>query len=459
MLCDISKAFGDYFAEKSFDSYEEADKHIRIFQKCTDTLYVKDPAQNGVDSEDRPTRFVCFMNVMQPSKIKHLSPPHTKCPASFHLQLKNGVFTITSFYIVHNHDIEDPGYLLEDKSDMLTPSEVKQIESILRDDDESVRKFVAEVLKKKISDIDVANLRRNYDEDMNDSCTHEQRRLCLSSDLFILGLPAWDISEQFKKYLDGKLFDSYGAFIKNLKKFEEETGSIYVLKDSKKIVPNEANADQAERLLYKTALFRCTNPKSPPEPTKAGGSRPADCKAYLKLGMKFNKLCIIGMNNQHSHFFYPRGRLLRQTNIRCAPKRPSAQPPPASLAPPPPPPPPPPPKVAPPPEPEIVVPSPNLVVPITPLPDEDVRPKETAVPYVSPLTGHPLQLIPVQIQQPDRKSRFAELCPYLRLLALLVEADEDKYISRKRLLLSLIEAWTNEQKVDLFVHQLSHSSN
>lgn len=40
MLSDITKAFADYFVDKTFDSFAEFDKHVRVFQRVSMiTLY------------------------------------------------------------------------------------------------------------------------------------------------------------------------------------------------------------------------------------------------------------------------------------------------------------------------------------------------------------------------------------------------------------------------------------
>ncbi|KAF6779296.1 hypothetical protein AHF37_01351 [Paragonimus kellicotti] len=462
--CDITKTFKDYFEGKNYSSFTEFEKNVRIFQKCTETLYaVKDSASHPEKMFKRVS-YTCYLNALSASS-RRSSSSGAECPAFFEVQLVDDSFKVTSQYIVHNHEISAPGYLLHDFSSLLKPTEIEELEPKLVRDDATIKKFAWDNFKKRLTDVDVRNLRRNHEEDLLDVCTAEQRRLCLSSELFVLGLPAWDISSHFEKYLGSKLFDSYAAFVENLKKFELATGSIYAMKDSKKFSSSES-PEQAEKLVYKTATFRCTNPRSAQESTKENSPRPQECRAYLKLGTKFNKLCIVAVNNQHSHFFYPRGRLLRQTNVRCAPKPPNIQkavpkkpvspastPPASTKAPiqstapvpihttpiaiP----------VVPVEEPMVQ----TLVQNVTPIVDRKQKPTLVSVyPTVAPLKG----ASPAQ-----QKTRLAELSPYLRLLALLVEGDESKYLNRKRLLLNLIEAWTNEQKVDLFVHHFSHSAD
>lgn len=50
--------------------------------------------------------------------------------------------------------------------------------------------------------------------------------------------------------------------------FWQAIGNTYVLKDSKPIQATEVTVERAERLIYKTATFRCSNPKPPPEPNR-----------------------------------------------------------------------------------------------------------------------------------------------------------------------------------------------
>ncbi|CAH8568831.1 unnamed protein product [Dicrocoelium dendriticum] len=459
MSCDITKTFKDYFDGKVYPTFSEFEKDVRVFQKCTETLYaIKD---SSVDSGQtfRRVFYTCYINVLASSK--HSTTPD--CPACFEVQLVDDVFKVVSAYVLHNHELSAPGYLLHDYSCLLTPTEVEELEPKLVRDDSTIKKFVWDNFKKRLNDVDVRNLRRNHEEDLLDVCTAEQRRLCLSSELFVLGLPAWDISPHFEKHLGSKLFDSYSSFVENLKKFELATGSIYAMKDSKKFSATE-HPEQAEKLVYKLATFRCTNPKSQQESSKENSPRPSECRAYLKLGTKFNKLCVVAVNNQHSHFFYPRGRLLRQKNVRCAPKTPAAfkadQRSMLNLS-------------------SSITPSfsnqdlnssaPHFTVHSTPVASTEKKDTYTALYSGSPVvdrkskpplvTVHPASA-PTKTSQPgQQKVRLAELSPYLRLLALLVEGDESKYLNRKRLLLNLIEAWTNEQKVDLFVHHFAHSAD
>ncbi|VDP91308.1 unnamed protein product [Echinostoma caproni] len=305
-----------------------------------------------------------------------------------------------------------------------------------------------------------------------------------------------DITKAFADYFIDKTFDSFAEFDKHVRIFQRATGSIYTLRDARKLTSSDSSGELLDKLVYKLATFRCTNPRTPQEPGK-GPIRQGECRAYLKIGTKFNSLCIVAANNQHSHFFFPRGRLLRQTNVRCAPKGPPP-PPPMHMTP------------------SITVrpkadPNQNfqtkantpttpkvidtrsvavttaqaaLVTSNNPASVASVSPSSvtTATPVSSGVqltvpTGILLSnLIPVvpatttAVQPftpannispaaPDQKARFTELCPYVRLLALLVESNEEKYSNRKNLLLGLIEAWANGQKVDLVVHQLSQSAD
>lgn len=503
MLSDITKAFADYFVDKTFDSFAEFDKHVRVFQRCTETLYAITEQVTHPDRGLTRARYACYFNVLpadKPPKPESSTWP-TECQAFFEVSLLlDGSYAIANHYLVHTHEIGCPGYLFQDHSDMLTSEELEAIEPKLVLEDSIVIKFVWDKFKKQLTDADVEQLRQNYEEATQEICDAEQRRLCLSPDLFILGLPAWDITPQFEKYLSGKLFDSYDAFLESLRQFEEATGSIYTLRDARKLTSGDSSGELLDKLVYKLATFRCTNPRTPQEPGK-GPVRQGECRAYLKIGTKFNSLCIVAANNQHSHFFYPRGRLLRQTNVRCAPKRPPPPPPintaislatkskvvdslpsfptrtAASATP----------KVV---EARTVAATglsqnslvaPNntsllsaanlgSVTPVTPVSStvQLAVPSGLLLSNVIPVvpsapTANTVQTFtsgPATSPTPaDQKARFTELCPYVRLLALLVESNEEKYSNRKNLLLGLIEAWANGQKVDLVVHQLSQSAD
>ncbi|THD27459.1 hypothetical protein D915_001549 [Fasciola hepatica] len=506
MLSDITKAFADYFVDKTFDSFADFDKHVRVFQRCTETLYAITEQVTHPDRGVTRARYACYLNVLPADK-----PPKSgatlwpnECQAFFEVSLLlDGSYAIANHYLVHTHEIGCPGYLLQDHSDMLTSEELETVEPKLVMEDSIVIEFAWDKFKKQLTDADVEQLRQNYEEATQESCDAEQRRLCLSPDLFILGLPAWDITPQFEKYLSGKLFDSYDAFLESLRQFEEATGSIYTLRDARKLTSGDSTGELLDKLVYKLATFRCTNPRTPQDPGK-GPVRQGECRAYLKIGTKFNSLCIVAANNQHSHFFYPRGRLLRQTNVRCAPKRPPPPPPtisttislsikprtvdsiPSFQS-----------KTAPPTTPKLVEArsisattlsqnsllasnnTPSLstaalgsVTPVTPVSStvqltvpsgillSNLMP---VVPAAAPATTTTVQpFTPGTTTSPipvDQKARFTELCPYVRLLALLVESNEEKYSNRKNLLLGLIEAWANGQKVDLVVHQLSQSAD
>lgn len=150
----------------------------------------------------------------------------SECQAFFEVSLLlDGSYAIANHYLVHTHEIGCPGYLFQDHSDMLTSEELEAIEPKLVLEDSIVIKFVWDKFKKQLTDADVEQLRQNYEEATQEICDAEQRRLCLSPDLFILGLPAWDITPQFEKYLSGKLFDSYDAFLESLRQFEEVSES------------------------------------------------------------------------------------------------------------------------------------------------------------------------------------------------------------------------------------------
>ncbi|TGZ65429.1 hypothetical protein CRM22_005894 [Opisthorchis felineus] len=463
--CDITKTFKEYFEGKGYATFEDLEKDVRVFQKCTETLYVIKESAPHPDKAFRKVTYMCYLNVLPHSKGRRSSLLVDNCPALFEVSLIGDMFKTTSQYIVHNHELGAPGYLLNDFSDILTPSEIEELEPKLVRDYSVIKKFALDRFKKRLTDGDICNLRRNHQEDMLDLCTPEQRRLCLSPELFVLGLPAWDISSYFDKYLGSKLFETYTSFMENLKKFEMATGSIYAMRDAKKIPENSSEGN--DKLVYKAATFRCTNPRCVPEPAKDNGPKTSECRAYLKLGLKFNKLCVVAVNNQHSHFFYPRGRLLRQTNVRCPPK-PTTTPKPApvvdsspkTVA------------VSPVPAPSSLQVSTPIAIPVMPLEQPTVQPLVQRVtpvidrkPKQSLVTASPsIPTVPASgtnkpSQPGQQKTRMSELSPYLRLLALLVEGDESKYLNRKRLLLNLIEAWTNEQKVDLFVHQFSHSAD
>lgn len=142
------------------------------------------------------------------------------CEAGFCVELVGDSFQVTSHNMVHCHQLEDPGYLLDDQSGMLTPDEVDNIHSQMPVDAEELKKFVFEHFSKEITDVDIINLERDLSES-GDSPSLEQRRLCLSSDLFILGLPAWDITEYYDKFIGGKMFESFDGFMECLHLLEK----------------------------------------------------------------------------------------------------------------------------------------------------------------------------------------------------------------------------------------------